>query len=232
MRLSINSNFGVDIAFVKKLSKKVQEIQSQIHSFGLYVSIDSLNKDQIEYSRDGLDLDVFMTNVEYWLENAPQGSVFHIMNTVNILSIGGMLDLTKWVHELRKRYWQKVRIGMDTPYLRYPDFLSVALCDQEHIDIMKQSLDYMKANGYIGPDGKIIPMNEYNIKTRFTDLEIRRLSRVISWAESEIHKDHSQSKIDALIFFEEYDKRRNKNFDLTFDYLVDWKNRIIDNLLS
>jgi organic radical activating enzyme len=187
----------------------------------VFVSLDSVGK-QAEYIRDGLDFEKMKANIERLLSETKYVSVSFI-NTFTMLSVPGLRGFLEYMLELREKYGYdyqvvnqyrtfKQRIWFDIPYLRYPDWMTIQLCDEDLLDEIQSCIDFMKEN--------VLSDTEYGLSYKgFKNYEVLKLERDLAWAR-EGYKMPDLDLSDRLVkfyeYFTEYDKRRGKRFLKTF----------------
>ena len=182
--------------FVKKI-KQLEENKS-IKYFSLYSSAESFGE-QAEYSRDGMDWQLFSKNLRYFLDNTNTSELM-LMSAVNMLGLPSLTTYLRFVSKLKKGNVD--RIVADFAYVRHPEFLDIKIADKITIDkYLKSSIQYI-----------------INNKEKFSDYEYIKLNRIYEDCVARFKKDIDVSKerIQFLQFINEYDKRRGKNFTEVF----------------
>jgi len=210
-KIGINTNMGVPKKLIEKLCSKINQLHGKIREIVIYTSAESVGE-QLEYSRFGLDWQLFNDNINYFLENTPPAVRMQVMTTVNILSVPKFDWFIDWIGELRLAYGgrpHRRRVGYDVAYLRWPRHMSITLLDEEGkrrfaarmaTSIKKHRIDR-------DPDANNIMTIE----------EADRISRLVDFMNS-VPPDPQQ--LDAMVgFFDEYDRRRSTNFLATFPEL-------------
>ena len=182
--------------FVKKI-KQLEENKS-VKYFSLYSSAESFGE-HAEYSRDGMDWELFSKNLRYFLDNTNTSELM-LMSAVNILGLPSLTTYLRFVSKLKEGNIN--RIVADFAYVRHPQFLDIKIADKITIDkYLKTSIQYM-----------------INKKEKFSDYEYIKLNRIYEDCVARFKKDIDVSKerIQFLQFINEYDKRRGKNFTEVF----------------
>lgn len=121
------------------------------------------------------------------------------------------------------------RVGIDIPYLRYPEFLDASICTMGQIgQYLLPALDYMYDN---------LTSPEFYGTNKFEDFECLKLKRNVSDCiaraksvnEDGTHqrKDFSINRAKFAKYIQEYDERRGKNFLETFPEYTDFYNLCI-----
>ena len=182
--------------FVKKI-KQLEENKS-VKYFSLYSSAESFGE-HAEYSRDGMDWELFSKNLRYFLDNTTTSELM-LMSAVNILGLPSLTTYLRFVSKLKEGNIN--RIIADFAYVRHPEFLDIKIADKITIDkYLKTSIQYM-----------------INKKEKFSDYEYIKLNRIYEDCVARFKKDIDVSKerLQFLQFIKEYDKRRGKNFAEVF----------------
>jgi organic radical activating enzyme len=211
LELNINSNLGGKEKQLEKFTNSVNSLTSQnkIKQFKLFTSIDTWGA-RAEYIRDGLNIETFEKNLDYFLTNTNAQVTFMI--TFNIFSVTTFQDLLEKILEWREKYngidsgrWQ--RVHFDTPYLKEPLQYDINILPKEHyVPYMERHLQFIKDNTSEGS------------KTQFSQLEYEKFRRVVDYMKA---TEYSSEKIiegrrDFYNFFNEHDRRRSKDFQSTF----------------
>ena len=151
IQLEINSNMGVKNAMVKRLVERVNKLKADkcIRSFKLYTSIDTWGP-KAEYTRRGLDINLWESNLDYYLTNTNFPVTFMI--TFNLFVVTSFSLLLEKILEWRKKYntdnatqWQRIRF--DTPHLKEPAIFDMNILPKDKfLPYMKQHLQFIGAN--------------------------------------------------------------------------------------
>jgi hypothetical protein len=214
-----------------------------VKHFSLYVSVDSAGK-HAEYLRDGLDFDRMYENCRRVLSET-DGTEISFINTFTLLSIPNLRGFLEMILKLREEFGyenqrdkiiqppdrngfkhppfirkKRQRVWFDIPYLRYPDWMTIQLADQDMLNIIQENIDFMKAN--------VLEDDLYGRKyTGFKNYEVLKLERDLAWAK-EGDKMTDTELSDRLVrfyeYFSEYDRRRGLNFLETFPEMTDFWN--------
>lgn len=202
-------------------------VNPALKNFALFVSVDSIDK-HVEYIRNGLDFKKLDSNVNKFLKETNNTTVTFI-NTFNALSVVGLKDYLRYILELRKTYSKTAQgtkyIAIDDPYTKHPDYeihprqriwfdipilqspswQSINILTSDYEEYLTDAINFAKENTNVDDFAG------------FYDFEILKLERNLSAFRQ--HIDSEKLKIDRLNFvkyFEQYDKRTNKNFIKTF----------------
>ena len=182
--------------FVKKI-KQLEENKS-VKYFSLYSSAESFGE-HAEYSRDGMDWELFSKNLRYFLDNTNTSELM-LMSAVNMLGLPSLTTYLRFVSKLKKGNVD--RIVADFAYVRHPEFLDIKIADKITIDkYLKPSIQYMISK-----------------KENFSEYEYIKLNRIYEDCIARFKKgiDVSKERVQFLQFIKEYDKRRGKNFAEVF----------------
>ena len=220
LQIEINSNMGVKPKLVEKLVSAVKKLKAdgKIKSFKLYTSIDTWTG-RAEYTRTGLDINLWEKNLDYYLSNTGWPVTFMI--TFNLFSVTSFDTLLAKILEWRKKYngdqnstqWQRVRF--DTPHLKEPTIYDMnILPKEEFIPYMERHLQFIENN-----------MDNAD-RTKFTTLEYEKFKRVVEYMRT-MHYDSvalKQARKNFYNWFTEHDRRRNTNIIESFPELENfWK---------
>jgi organic radical activating enzyme len=217
LELNVNSNLGGKERQLAKFTDGVNSLLSQnkIKQFKLFTSIDTWNQ-RAEYIRDGLDIEVFERNLDYFLTNTTAPVTFMI--TFNIFSVTTFQTLLEKILEWREKYndvksgrWQ--RIHFDTPYLKEPLQYDINILPKEtYMSYMESHLQFIQDNLKEGS------------KTHFSTMEYEKFRRVVNYMKTtqyDIGKIREGRK-DFWNFFKEQDRRRNVDFEASFPEMSDF----------
>lgn len=215
-KISVNTNMGIPRKLVEKLVSKLNELDGKIAEIIIFTSAESTGA-QAEYSRFGMDWELFKSNVEYFLQNTKPGVKLYFMTTVNILSVSTFHEFLKYIMELRSKYGasrRNNRIGFDVAYLRWPQHQSITLLDKAQKGLfaerMKQTIADLTIGGYDDVLGNLYLE------------ETAKIERLVDFMNS-VEPDKKQL-LALTAFFDEYDRRRNIKFLEVFPELTDTYN--------
>ena len=218
LKLSINSNLGVNDELIDRLIEKIDLIikDNRVKELIIYTSCDGYGK-QAEYTRFGLDFERLFSNVDKILTVLPRVTIV-VMSTFNIFSIFSYEQLIKKIYKIKlkhfntKRYWNSAII-LDTSYLRHPPFMSFRIL-KDYIDVeyFNRWIKYMKFNSTF----RSLNFHKTQLKSDigFSVQEIEKISRIrdifITDYETDIRL-FDKDKRDFAEFIKEYEKRRGMN---------------------
>jgi len=224
IEMSVNSNLCGPQDLVDEFIDKVKYITEKdlIWNFALFTSIESWGK-HAEYMRDGMDADRFWNNLDIFLTKCQKPEAT-IMATYNLTSVPTYHEVIKKVFELKKKHYNGKRyrhyaIILDTAYLRHPEFLQVRLLSTYWIDKIREDVRLMNSLA----EEKYTHIYGHG-HSGFYDFEREKLRRVLDWVDAPLDdvKWLMKMRRDFVLFIDEFDKRRNKNFLETFPEMEDF----------
>ena len=208
VNLAVNTNLGIK----KDKLDRLIESSKFIKNLHVYSSNESFGIHS-EYIRDGLIWNEWLENTERLLLEGDLAS-FHIMLTINALSLGSMDKFHEAVIELKHKTGKNIHLSYNI--LRFPSFQSITTLPNH---IRQERADYLEK--WTNANGK-----------HLNNSEMDGLNRTISYIRN-IDEGHSVKEVsdlqtrqyDFFNFYSQYDVRRNKLFEQAFgDWpdLVDW----------
>ena len=208
MRFAINSNLGMP----DKTWKRLLEFSNSCPvSFDLYTSCESTYK-QAEYIRDGLDYKQWYGRLDELAENGGCRAT-HVMCTINALSLFSLTDMMDHLIQLKKKHNTRNICVMSLNILRFPSFQSCLALPQE---IRKK----------LSIDIELWYTRNSNSEW-LHEHELEQLSRLIEYLNEPVPDDIDKLHNDFKQFYQQYDVRRNKNFETTFPELKDWYEKLL-----
>lgn len=209
MRFAVNSNLGMGEKALTKLIGITHSLP--IKDFDLYTSNESFGA-HAEYIRDGLDYQLWRSNLVTFIENAKFRAIT-IMMTINSLCLLSITEFLDDMAELKAKYGHH-RPHVDFNILRWPGFMSpLALPDNIKKELHEKLQEWFNKN----KDTKL-----------FVEGELAQIQRLLDYIEV-VDKGHvatSEDKKslhhDFKSFYMQYDQRRNKSFVKTFPQLASW----------
>jgi hypothetical protein len=209
-KLAINSNLGMS---AEKLYDFIDRVKDIPH-LEIYTSNEAVWQ-QAEYIRDGLDYQQWYNNMHTLLSSGTVRAV-HSMCTINALCLDSLPNYLHQLLELKQQYGRD-RVNFTLHILRFPSFQSALVLPNdirtEYQTRLQEFLTRNRNNPY---------MHEH---------EINHLQRLIDYLDV-VKTPHSEAfelprlHNDFKKFYEQYDVRRNKNFEETFPRLKDWYNTL------
>ena len=211
MRFAINSNLIAKKDIIDKLINKSQGM----HHFEIYTSCESVGK-QAEYIRDGLEYDLWLSNVKRILTEA--NAKLHIMMTINSLCLFSITEFLDQVYELKEltdSKWPTVSLNL----LRFPSFQSpLALPNHIKDEMHKKLSTWYEAN------------KDKELWHEFERASIERLIDYLVTVDAPHRRTSNPITLwrDFKTFYQQYDIRRNKSLYVFPKLLTDWVESIPD----
>ena len=218
LRLAVNSNLGGNFKRIQRLIDASYELP--IKEFDLYTSNESFGA-HAEYIRDGLIYPEWRKHMVAFLEGVNK-DIFRsltVMMTINSLCLFSIDEFLDDMIVLKRKYGPN-RPNVDFNILRWPAFMSpLALPNnvkeflhnklKTWFETRKQDKDFYQ----LFSDGEIAQIE------RLVDyIEVVKTGHVTTEGENETHFHDFKS------FYQQYDKRRGKDFCKTFPELAVWYN--------
>ena len=211
---AINTNLCVPDELVDKIISKIQNISIDTKEFQFFTSGEALGA-PAEYIRYGLDYNKWSANLEKVLDNT--NVIVAIMTTVHLTSVTTYADFLRYILDLRGKYNKNAdfnKVQFMTNFLRYPEFLSLTLLDRETKAKFTQDIETLIAERGVW-DGF----------ATLTFSEVDQLRRMLDYMNSSIDDDKlTLLRTDFKSFVDEYDRRRNTNFNQVFPELTNFYN--------
>lgn len=207
LTFGINSNCSVSEEIWGQFVSKVTNLESRknLKQIYLHPSLDCFGA-RAEYIRSGLSMDLFIKNIETFLERTTAS--VHFICTLNNLALGGLEDFWRFVLDLKKKYQKSGRdIAIGTEILKYPAWLNINILPDELVVYLDQAIDFAKKNQSEQGDG-------------FRQTEILGLERARVILKSKTKNTLSSARQDFVRYIEAIDHRRHQNFYQTFPELV------------
>ena len=211
INLAVNSNLGAKDELIDRLVKESHHVRH----LEIFTSNEAYGA-EAEYIRDGLDFEKWKMNVEKLLTT---GNIkrLHLMMTINglcLFSIDKLLDqAVRW-----KEKFGNLSPTLSFNLVRWPTFQSpLALPMPLRLEAAGRLKNWLERNQKTG---------------LLIDYELQQLKRIIDYLEraseaTENSAAQPELEKDLKSYLIQYDKRRNKNYNKTFEPLVtDWLNEI------
>ena len=213
LRFAVNSNLGMS---EKALHKFVSITHSlPIKEFDLYTSNESFGA-HAEYIRDGLDYNLWKSNLIYFIENAKCRAVTMMM-TINNLCLFSITEFLDDMLELKSKYG-KYKPHLSFNMLRWPSFMSpLTLPDDIKFELHQNLKVWYDKNKH---SSLLVPSELSQIERLLDYIEVLDKGHVT------VTDDKSLLFHDFKSFFTQYDTRRGKDLVATFPRLAEWYNNI------
>ena len=211
--LAVNSNLGVDDKLIDKLINATNELV--IKDFDIYTSCEAYGK-QADYIRDGLVYETWRKNLVRIIEEGKIRQVV-IMMTINSLCLSSITEFLDDMMELKAKYGMNKPV-VDFNILRWPAFMSpVSIPDKF------KTYYHVKLSTWFEQhkNSELLAEGEKSQIQRLIDY-IDVVDKGHETTENELEKHYHDFKS----FYEQYDKRRGKDFKSTFPELASWYDSI------
>ena len=212
---AVNSNLGVPSKVVERFVHKTKEVlrQNMLRKFTVYTSLDTWGK-QAEYIRNGLDLDLFRKNVDYYLSECPTAHL-SFMITFQSLSLPNFSQFLEYILDLKKRYNTNGnnRIEYSIDKLVKPTHQSILTLPPEMNYLMDNIQAFMKNR---------VGNSPYDLDPKQLD----RFETVYEWMkQNQNHAEVHLDRADFFKFFSRHDQLRKTDFLDVFPEFFDfWNN--------
>jgi organic radical activating enzyme len=205
-RLAINSNLGFS---TERLREFIEAVRPLPH-VEVYTSNEAVWQ-QAEYIRDGLDYQQWYSNMHTLLSSGTVKAV-HSMCTINALCLDSLTNYLYHLLELKQQYGRD-RVNFTLNILRFPSFQSaLVLPDGIRTDYRNKLEEFLNRNRH----NFYLHEHEINHLQRLIDyLDIVKTPHSEAFELPKLHNDFKK-------FYEQYDRRRNKDFVKTFPKLKEW----------
>jgi organic radical activating enzyme len=205
-RLAINSNLGFS---TERLREFIEAVRPLPH-VEVYTSNEAVYH-QAEYIRDGLDYQQWYSNMHTLLSSGTVKAV-HSMCTINALCLDSLTNYLYHLLELKQQYGRD-RVNFTLNILRFPSFQSaLVLPDEIRTDYKIRLEEFLNRNR----NNPFLHEHEINHLQRLVDyIDVVKTPHNEAFELSKLRNDFWQ-------FYEQYDRRRNKNFTKTFPKLKEW----------
>ena len=211
MRFAVNSN----LVPKKEILDKLIELSHNIPRLEIYTSNESKGPHS-EYIRDGMEYDQWWHNLH---RLHTEGNVYgtHMMMTINSLCLASITEFMDDVLKFKREH-NTVSPTMSLNILRFPSFQSCAILPDHMKQKYKEKLE--KWYRLQVHKNETVFFNGWNapILTEGERMQIERLIDYLDVVKTPHRNTAEQPKLynDFRCFFEQYDKRRGKNFRATF----------------
>jgi len=206
-------------------------VNPSLKNFALFVSLDNVGA-RAEYIRPGLSFNTMENNVNSFL-NSTNNTTVTFINTFNSLSVIGFIDFLEFILSLRHKYSKteqgtkfipihdpynthpdykidpRQRIWFDIPVLENPSCQNMYVLPERFAQHIQKGIDFMKQN------------NNTDNYDGFYDFEIEKAERNLNLFLNTPKSITDQNNF--WDFFQQYDKRHEKNIIEVFPELDEFK---------
>lgn len=215
LHLNVTSNFSVEPDMFDKYMDYCKRLceDEKIEHFMQFVSLDCFGE-RAEYIRDGLNFNRLWDNVNRFLNDIPHRNSVTFIITLNNLSITSLRELFTAIYGLREIYSNDYqRVWFDVPVLTDPAWQSIQILPESYSYKLEKLVKYLSGN----------PEESCEGFGGFKDYEVAKLQRDLDFMRSPVPEEWlNEQRVNFYRFFNEYDKRRDKNFLETFPEMEDF----------
>lgn len=217
LTLAINTNMQVPDEMLNRLIQYYNDIAPNIKSFDIYTSCEAHGK-QAEFIRTGLNYDSFLANCRKFLSETGSESRLNMMITFNVLSLSTFDLFLKDIWTMRTEFNADDamnRVPMMINYLRWPQFQDVRVAPADvKTTYLAKIKDYVSAHmRNTSPD----------LAGRFYLEELDQIERLGEYMFEPLDTNHHLiQKRDFGAFYEEYEQRRDVDFQEIFPELLNY----------
>jgi len=207
-RIEMTTNLTYNDEILDRFLDHASKIKQPIW---IYTSGESVGA-RAEYVRDGHSWEQWLKNVERVRTSGVIENV-SICGTMSAISNDGFVEFLHFLLDQKRQYganWMLMSVNL----VRFPTFQNIVVLPMElRMEYAQEIEDFMAI-----PD----------VETLFVPFEKDHINRYIRYLRGVIKPhDDADTNIDALrrdfrSFFDQYDRRRNKDFCATFPRLADW----------
>jgi len=208
VEFAVNSNLGQKKELVDQLLLSTHKVKK----FHLYTSCESY-KEHSEYIRDGFVWDTWINNLERMFTEGNVASI-NCMLTINGLSLFSLTEFMDEMLILKQKYKSNFP-ACSFNILRFPSFQAIVTLPRE---IRLERADHIE---------RWINKNYKDGSNGFTEFERQDMLRLVAYTR-EVEVGHAftssaETRVrDFKSFYQQYDKRRGKDFTKTFPMLKEW----------
>lgn len=210
LKIEINTNMGIPTKLVEKLVDRIIQMQGKCSDIVIFTSAESTGK-HAEYTRFGMDWELYKSNIEYMVTHTPPNVQLKFMTTVDLMSPASFDDFVRFVCDIRRRFDTdrgRSRTGFSVNYLRWPFHQQLTILDplekKAFEERMLKVIDECTVGGFDAQGNLYIE-------------EVDQIHRLIEWMYSKEATDEELKNFVSV--FSEMDERRGTNLHETFPHL-------------
>lgn len=220
LELAVNTNLCVEDKLIDKFIETINSLNGLVKRVDVYTSLESTGI-QSEYSRYGLNYAQWQNNIRKVLSSTK--STVNIMTTINVLSLPTTVNFLEEVMVLRREFntdFAQNRIPISINYLRWPPHLSVTILPKEYRQeqaryILEKSESWLK----------------YYTKDKYARLYLEEWDQIKRFCEY-LSTQEQTDTTDFIKFIDEYDNRRQTNFNIVFPEYKEFYETCLKNLTN
>jgi len=207
LEISINTNLSVPDQIWNKFIEKIKKLEkdAKFKKITIFTSFESWG-DRAAYARTGIEFNDVINRTNQLLEETSVRVV--VMAAYNLLAITSFKEVLEHLLFLKNKYnTGRSRVGIDIPYVRYPQCLDVQYCDDSLIEYIQDCYNFMNDN-----------VNNDTCGYKFEPYEVKKLERIL---KNRLNFKYDKNEINIMRakfydFVNALDKRRGMNFLETF----------------
>lgn len=204
LKFAINTNACPPKKLWPQFIKKIKYLKENncIQKFTLFVSAEGKGAQQ-EYSRYGMDWQLFVKNVNQYLKEVDEDIIF--MCAFNIFSFPTFLPFLKWISQLKAKHGER-KVIISIPFVRNPGFLDAKIATPSMLaEYIIPCLNFMKMKNF--DEKEILDLERIiqDLQNKFDDVDAQKLA--------------IETRRMFYEYVEQYDKRRKTSFVETFPEL-------------
>jgi organic radical activating enzyme len=205
-KLAINSNLGFDVSVLERLLESTKHTKIEI-----YTSNEAMGT-HAEYIRDGLVWDQWIGNMKFLMESKKLTSL-NVMCTINSLCLETLPEFLDLMLEWKQTYNGIPAFSLNIQ--RFPSFQSAIVLPLSVREEYSNRLESW--------------LEKNNNAPHMHDFEKNHVRRLIDYLKiievphgEGFNREQHQNEYKA--FYQQYDQRRGKNFEVTFkdSLLIEW----------
>lgn len=197
-------SFNSNLCISKKRLNQLNQLSHSKSNITLFTSCESVG-DVAEYIRDGLKYEQWWHNLESVIYDGAYQDV-HVMMTINALCLANLVEFHQRLLDLQKSSGSNISFSHNI--LRFPSFQSVTVLPKEmRLERANQLEHFVQEN-----------LDRLNIDQQ------ANINRTIDYLRSvevghdigNLHSGIDKRRKDFVNFYTQYDRRRGKDFQVTF----------------
>ncbi len=203
-KLAINSNLGFERHVLERLISSVD-----VKQLTLYSSNEAIGK-QAEYIRDGLDWDLWCSNMIYLLDSGV--NKLNVMCTINALCLDSLTEFMDLMLEWKAKYGRS-SLAFSLNIMRFPSFQGPLVLPDDLKQFYKEKIEAWYLSNQNNP-----------LLHEFEKNHIRRLVEYLHNVKIPHGEGFERltAEKDFLSFYSQYNIRRNKNIKVFSNKITDW----------
>lgn len=212
MRFAVNSNL---VPEKSEVIDRLIAASFDVPKLEIYTSGEAFGS-AAEYIRDGKKYQVWKANIIRLLKESNVKKI-HMMMTINSLCLDSITEFMDDMLSLRREFGNRAP-SMTLNILRFPSFQSAAILPDSLKSVFKERIESW-FNNKLSKDCLLHEHEKAHIQRVIDYLDVVKTPHRNTAETPKLYNDFRY-------FYEQYDRRRNKNFRETFPTFVEWYNSI------